>query len=51
MGYNGIGYQRWIANIKPKKFLQKRSKPDGVGIKNDTGTEVRNYFHLYRNML
>lgn len=51
MGYNGMGYQRWIATMKPKKFLQKRSKPDGGGMKNDTGTEIRDHFHLHKNNL
>lgn len=51
MGYNGMGYQRWIATMKPKKFLQKRSKPDGGGMKNDSGTEIRNYFHVQKNNL
>ncbi|PIF06740.1 MAG: hypothetical protein CSA36_00100 [Draconibacterium sp.] len=31
MGYNGMGYQRWIANLKPRKFLAGRSKPDVGG--------------------
>lgn len=51
MGYNGMGYQRWIATMKPKKFLQKRSKPDGGGMKNDSGAEIRDYFHLKKNNL
>ncbi|HKJ78751.1 MAG TPA: hypothetical protein VKA10_04425 [Prolixibacteraceae bacterium] len=37
--------------MKPKKFLQKRSKPDGGGMKNDSGAEIRNYFHLKKNNL
>ncbi len=46
MGYNGIGYQRWIATLKPRKFLGKRSKPDGGGMDNPFGHDINDYYHL-----
>lgn len=46
MGYNGMGYQRWIATLKPRKFLAKRSKPDGGGMNNISGRDINDYYHL-----
>jgi hypothetical protein len=46
MGYNGMGYQRWIATMKPRKFLGKRSKPDGGGGESVLKRDIRDYYHL-----
>ena len=51
MGYNGMGYQRWIATLKPRKFLAKRSKPDGGGMNNISGRDINDYYHLKPNKL
>ena len=45
MGYNGMGYQRWIATMKPRKFLGKRSKPDGGGGDAPRGRDVESLYH------
>ncbi|WP_297096049.1 hypothetical protein [uncultured Draconibacterium sp.] len=46
MGYNGLGMQRWISTMKPRKYLGKRSKPDGGGGSPSAGPEVGNYYHI-----
>lgn len=46
MGYNGLGMQRWISTMKPRKYLGKRSKPDGGGGSPSAGTEVSSYYHI-----
>ncbi|WP_167609974.1 hypothetical protein [Maribellus sediminis] len=46
MGYNGMGYQRWIATMKPRKFLSKRSKPDGGGGDARHTPDVGDYYHI-----
>lgn len=51
MGYNGMGYQRWIATMKPRKFLGKRTKPDGGGGESGNKRDIRDYFHLNPNSL
>lgn len=51
MGYNGMGYQRWIANLKPRKFLSNRSKPDGGGMENIIRQDINDYYHLRPNKL
>ncbi|QGY43299.1 hypothetical protein GM418_06385 [Maribellus comscasis] len=51
MGYNGLGMQRWISTMKPRKFLSKRSKPDGGGMEHLSNQEIEAYFHLKKNKL
>ncbi len=51
MGYNGMGYQRWIATLKPRKFLAKRSKPDGGGMDSLFERDINDYYHLKSNKL
>ncbi len=51
MGYNGMGYQRWIATLKPRKFLSKRSKPDGGGMEHLANRDIEDFFHLEKNNL
>ncbi len=51
MGYSGLGMQRWISNMKPRKFLSKRSKPDGGGMEHFTGRDISEYYHLNENKL
>jgi len=51
MGYNGMGYQRWIATMKPRKFLAKRSKPDGGGMEHISNQEIEDFYHLKKNKL
>ena len=46
MGYNGMGYQRWIATMKPRKFLSKRSKPDGGGGDARHTPDIGDYYHI-----
>jgi len=46
MGYNGLGMQRWISTMKPRKFLGKRSKPDGGGGEPSAGPSVSSYYHI-----
>ena len=41
-----MGYQRWIATLKPRKFLARRSKPDGGGMENKMGHDINDYYHL-----
>ena len=41
-----MGYQRWIATMKPRKFLGKRSKPDGGGGESVLKRDIRDYYHL-----
>ena len=45
MGYNGMGSQRWIATMKPRKFLGKRTKPDGGGGGPRRGQDVESLYH------
>lgn len=45
MGYNGMGYQRWIATMKPRKFLGKRTKPDGGGGDAPRSQSVESLYH------
>lgn len=51
MGYNGLGMQRWISTMKPRKLFEKRSKPDGGGGTNDAKSTVADYYHLNKNKL
>lgn len=51
MGYMGLGMQRWISNMKPRKFLGKRNKPDGGGGENPSGLDIKSYYHLKPNKL
>lgn len=51
MGYNGMGYQRWIATLKPRKFLSKRSKPDGGGMDKMFQQDINYYYHFNSNSL
>ena len=46
MGYNGLGMQRWISTMKPRKYLGKRSKPDGGGGSPSAGPEVSSYYNI-----
>jgi len=46
MGYMGLGMQRWISTMKPRKFLGKRSKPDGGGVENHFTRDINDYYHL-----
>ncbi|WP_340113388.1 hypothetical protein [Maribellus mangrovi] len=46
MGYNGMGYQRWIATMKPRKFLSKRSKPDGGGGEARRSQDIGEFYHI-----
>lgn len=46
MGHNGLGMQRWISTMKPRKYLGKRSKPDGGGGAPPAGPEVSSYYHI-----
>ncbi|WP_297088581.1 hypothetical protein [uncultured Draconibacterium sp.] len=46
MGYNGLGMQRWISTMKPRKYLGKRSKPDGGGGEPSSGPGVSSYYHI-----
>jgi len=40
-----MGYQRWIATMKPMRFLGKRSNPDG-GSEAPRSKKVEDYYHL-----
>lgn len=51
MGYNGLGMQRWIYTMKPRKFFGKRNKPNGDGQENIAGHEMKDYYHLKPNNL
>ena len=51
MGYNGMGYQRWIATMKPREFLGKRSKPDGGGMKSEFSTDIVSFYKLKKRSL
>ncbi len=51
MGYMGFGMQRWISNMKPRKFLGKRNKPDGGGNENIAGRDIKDYYQLKPNKL
>ena len=51
MGYNGMGFQRWIVTMKPRKFLGKRSKPDGGGGEPGRQKDIRDYYNLNENKL
>lgn len=42
----GLGMQRWISTMKPRKFLGKRSKPDGGGVENPFNHDINDYYHL-----
>ncbi|MFV0590603.1 MAG: hypothetical protein ACK5M7_04405 [Draconibacterium sp.] len=46
MGYHGLGMQRWITTMKPKKFLKGKSKTDGGGGGNINKGNVADYYHL-----
>ena len=50
MGYNGLGMQRWIFTMKPRKFLGKRSKPDGGGGESHAGINVQSYYHFEKHL-
>lgn len=51
MGYMGFGTQRWISTLKPRKFLGKRSKPDGGGVDAEHRRDLSTYYHLEKNDL
>ena len=51
MGYHGLGLQRWIFTMKPRKFLGKRSKPDGGGGETGVKRDIHDYYHLKKNNL
>ena len=51
MGYSGLGMQRWISTLKPRKFMAKRSKPDGGGVDGVNGPSINDYYHLKPNKL
>lgn len=51
MGYMGLGTQRWISTMKPRKFFEKRSKPDGGGGNSGLRSNVQDYYHLKKNSL
>lgn len=51
MGYMGFGMQSWIYKMKPRKFLGKRNKPDGGGVENIAGRDIKDYYHLKPNKL
>lgn len=51
MGYNGLGMQRWISTMKPRKYLGRRSKPDGGGGAASVGPEVSSYYHFKKRNL
>lgn len=46
MGYMGLGMQRWISTMKPRKFLGKRSKPDGGGMDSHFNRDINDFYHL-----
>lgn len=45
MGYHGLGMQRWIFTMKPRKFMGKRSKPDGGGGDASRSRDVEDLYH------
>ncbi len=51
MGYHGMGMQRWITTMKPKKFLGKKSKTDGGGGGNINDRSATEYYHLKNRKL
>lgn len=51
MGYHGMGMQRWITTMKPKKFLGKKSKTDGGGGGNINNRSATEYYHLENRKL
>ena len=51
MGYHGLGMQRWIYTMKPRKFLGKRSKPDGGGGEAEYNLDINSFYHLKPNKL
>lgn len=46
MGYCGLGMQRWISTMKPRKYLGGRSKPDGGGTAPSASADVKNFYHI-----
>jgi len=50
MGYMGLGMQRWIFTLKPRKFLGKRSKPDGGGGENHSGIDIQEFYHVGKHV-
>ena len=49
MGYCGLGMQRWISTMKPRKFLAKRGKPDGGGGESMQKSYVEQYYTLKKS--
>lgn len=41
----GLGRQPWVYTLKPRKFMGKRSKPEGGG-ESCAGIVIREYFQL-----
>ena len=41
-----MGMQRWISTMKPRKFLSKRSKPDGGGGDARVTPDIGEYYHI-----
>ena len=50
MGYMGLGMQRWIFTLKPRKFLGKRSKPDGGGGESHSGIDIQEFYHIEKHV-
>ncbi len=51
MGYMGIGMQSWISKMKPRKFLDRRSKPDGGGGEKLATRDIEDYYTLEKRSL
>lgn len=51
MGYSGLGMQRWISTMKPRKFLGKRSKPDGGGGSAPMDINASSFYFLKKRKL
>lgn len=50
MGYMGLGMQRWIFTLKPRKFLGKRSKPDGGGGESHSGIDIQEFYQIEKHV-
>jgi hypothetical protein len=48
MGYGGQGMKRRSSNIKPRKFLSKRSNPDGGGGDARNSQNIGDHYHIKR---
>ena len=51
MGYMGFGMQSWISKLKPRKFLGRRSKPDGGGGEKIITRDIEDYYTLKNSSL